>query len=396
MLTIKAQIFLTLLTATLLPSTLSFPYPIYGITNYRRAARANNNYASLHQTNDQKSYHPSSSTFYNGYQQPIYDSDIDNYYVDDEGNDQPEREYLYGKPTYHGEYNPSRFYYARAPSYSLYDDHAEPSNPLDDLHEEMLHEDQRDQQQWPAGKTQWFQSTDQPKSLTNNFIKNLMLYNEGINPELMKKPEIDINNAYDDENDNNPYYSEISREPYDYYDELKTHQPFNRFESISSFDKPNYFNPNSNDKQTTTEDGKATRYRKPITNIEDKELTEDKEEQDLISLRKNHKHDDFHSNPKYSLKNSKSNDKSSFSPEHGYDTSIDYDDDAWINWDRKRSLQNNVLSPLKVLEYRLTKSLQDQEQNHVDSPKIPTTVMPKTTSIASTTSRRYDNYKLFI
>lgn len=70
----------------------------------------------------------------------------------------------YGMPVYHGEYKPSPYLYAQAPTYQYYDE-KEPSNPLDDLHEEMLEEDEREreeeQQQFiqhhPYGQQKYYQ-----------------------------------------------------------------------------------------------------------------------------------------------------------------------------------------------------------------------------------------------
>lgn len=52
------------------------------------------------------------------------------------------QEQLYGIPTYHGDYNPKPYYFAR-PSYMTEDDRLETTNPLDYLHEEILEENER-------------------------------------------------------------------------------------------------------------------------------------------------------------------------------------------------------------------------------------------------------------
>lgn len=86
-----------------------------------------------------------------------------------------ERYTSYGLPTYRGEYKPTPYYYAPGPSYSYSDDH-ESSNPLDDLHEEMLQEDERERARdyYPVGQEQWYESPSRPDSA---FLRNLILYN---------------------------------------------------------------------------------------------------------------------------------------------------------------------------------------------------------------------------
>lgn len=408
MLTQTSHILIIVLLAILLPSALSFPYSIYGLKNYRRTQRASNNQPSLSATRQRYDQYrspsssssssaaaaASSSSQYYGNYDSLYDTGADNYYVDDEAEDRvPEREYLYGKPTYHGEYKPTRYYYARAPSYNYYNDHAEPTNPLDDLHEEMLQEEQHERQRnWPAGKANWFQNNGQPKSLTSNFMKNLMLYNNGINVE--QPQSMDVANAYDDEEFENPYADgDISNqnEPYDYFDPLKfqSHQ-FNRFDS-SQANKQTYFNQNNNHNENDYYTPNKPN-RKQQNDYDDRDSHEDKEEKDLESLRTNqHKNswDNKGGEKQETVIGASSSSSSKDNNKHhedayngGYDTGFDYDDDEWINWDRKRSLpkkQNENLRPLKVLEYQLTRALQEQ----ADASQISTTtttVSPPTTS----------------
>lgn len=60
---------------------------------------------------------------------------------------------MFGLPTYHGDYKPTPYYYAHGPSYSYTDDRDINSNPMDDLHEEMLQEDAMDRGEYgPIGK----------------------------------------------------------------------------------------------------------------------------------------------------------------------------------------------------------------------------------------------------
>lgn len=369
MLAQTSQPLIIVLVFILLPSALPLPYSIYGVNNnYLRASRTNSNLPPLAapQQHYDQTYRSPSNAYYANYD-TAFDSGMDKYYVDDEDDDRTERKYLYGKPTYHGEYKPSRYYYARPPNFNYYNDQMEPSNPMDDLHEEMLQEDER-QRSWPTGYKQYYQNTGLPKSLTNDYLKNYMLYNNGMEADTQP---IDTA-AYDDDEVNTAPLSEPN-EPYDYYEPLKF-QP-NHFSYFEPYEpnKPTYFNQDnrkpSDNRQYDSHTGQRSDY--------DDESHEDKDEKDLESLRKNKSNND---------KKVKYTEPKTFdigTREQAYnsnDASFDYDDDQWINWDRKRSLpnkQNPNLRPLKVLEYELTKSL----QHAADSAKVSTTTTaPPTTS----------------
>lgn len=400
MLAYKSQVIFFGLIAILLPTVFSFPYSIYDM---RRASRTNSNSPSLtapRQRYDEPSSYRSlsSSSQYYGNYDSMYDSDApDNYYVDDdEGDDRPEREYLYGKPTYHGEYKPTRYYYARAPSYNYYNDHVESTNPLDDLHEEMLQEDHNRQRNVPSGKGQWNENLGQPKSLSSNFMKNLMAR---VNPPSSNG----MNNAYDDEEMPSPYYnddvSKQNAEPVDYFDPLKFQaHPFNQYDSSASLNKQNYYNHENHENQENHEHHKDNEYYKTkilmnknhYQNDHRTDLKEDKEEKELESLRtnlkntweKNNHNNDNDDRAKQSINEA----SAAFNNKHNnnmytgnYDSGFDYDEDEWINWNRKRSLPKNQLRPLKALEYELTKTLQQQS----GTPKIATTTKPTTTTTST-------------
>lgn len=438
MLAPTSQMLIIVLLAILLPSALSFPYSIYNMKN-RRASRAsssgstnaggirtsssiNNNKAIYSEPReqydfDQSAYRSSAGASAADAAEPtyfdnpdtIYDTGADNFYADDESfDDRPEREYLYGKPTYHGEYKPTRYYYARAPSYSYYNDHTESTNPLDDLHEQMLQEDHnRQRNRLSGGKTsataaevtpQWFQNSGQPKSLTSNFMKNLMLYNDEMNDNT--KP-IDMDTAaaaalpsYVDEEFEN---LSDQNEPYDYFDPLKF-QHANQFNHYGapSLNKQIYYNQNNREDNNNDEQQRVSfknkNQRKPATHNDD-DSYEDKDEKDLESLRKSHNHNSW--NRKNNVghnRNHVDNDDDdgdddrvdndtheSDTVKHvdndnngGYDTGFDYDEDEWINWNRKRSLPNEPLRPLKALEQKLTEALKFQS----DALKLTVTTSP--------------------
>lgn len=385
LLTQTSQMLAIVLMAILLPAALSFPYSIYGLNNYRRPSRASSNnspFSAPRQIYDRSAYRsPSSpsSSYYGNYDSAYDSADADSYYVDDEAEDRPEREYLYGKPTYHGEYKPTRYYYARAPSYNYYNDHPDSTNPLDDLHEEMLQEEQHDRQRnWPPSKPQ-LQTNGQPKTLNNNFMKNLVLYNNGINMD--SQPPIDTANAYEDDEAESPYFNKLPEQntPYNYYDPLKdqSHQ-FNHYDALPAG------KPKQDDYYTSSKNRKQNDYKD--------DSHEDKEEKDLESLRKNHKSSwDTNMNGGTHLENDANDwDKSKHENAYndGYDSGFDYDDDEWINWDRKRSLpkkQSDNLRPLKALEFQLAKALQKQAPKAVSTtispPKITTTTTTSSTAV---------------
>lgn len=414
MIAFTAQFVIILLTATLIPSTVAFTYPMYNY--YQRASRAGN-----------YQYDRAQPTYNNGYRGSFDQSEPANYYVDERNDQVADREYYYGKPTYHGEYKPTKYYYARAPNYNYNDDHVEPENPLDDLHEEMLQEDQRDKQQqqqhMPVAQPQWFQNTDQPESLTNNFIRNLMLYNEGYNP-IERQSESSLSNGYNgyNNNDNNddidemdesmPYYGGFAPEyanamssslspqntkhtlgnepnqPYDYYDESLMENRPSQLTSSASQNQNDYFGNGKPDAYNYVSNKGST-----YADYEEQPKL-DKEERDLKSLRTHHlstwdssdneKFDPFDANMKLSPLQSQNTFSSSNSGnEAGYKDYDGDEDGPWINWDRKRSLkqkQNDGFGPLKELQYRLA-ALQ-KHANELNQLKMSTT----TTSAPSTTT----------
>uniref|UniRef100_A0A182PMM3 Uncharacterized protein n=1 Tax=Anopheles epiroticus TaxID=199890 RepID=A0A182PMM3_9DIPT len=121
-----------------------------------------------------------------------------------------ERYTSYGLPTYRGEYKPTPYYYAHGPSYSYSDDH-ESSNPLDDLHEEMLQEDERERARdyYPVGQEQWYESPTRPDSA---FLRNLIMYNSQLSnfagTRGRQLPPLDMSNEEDFEeyDDTEPDY----------------------------------------------------------------------------------------------------------------------------------------------------------------------------------------------
>lgn len=78
--------------------------------------------------------------------------DDSGYYADDPSNylyyaPHDPRYHSYGVPSYHGDYKPTQYLYAQGPTYRYYEGKEAATNPLDDLHEEMLEEDEREREE---------------------------------------------------------------------------------------------------------------------------------------------------------------------------------------------------------------------------------------------------------
>lgn len=351
------------------------------------------------------------------YQQSDRDINLDDYYMDDEAPAMraTEHEITYGKPTYHGEYNPNRFYYARPqPSLSQYDDVevGEDGNPLDEWHDQMVKESRTRYLNYPVGKPQWFQNTGMPDTYSTNVIKNLMLLNQGIDPDALTLPEYYANtNRRMDHTAHAALrpseYGQAAAMPYDFYDELAVQQPYNRFESPSSFDNPNYFRFAGDNKQTVAADMPTARTA-AVAAVTPPKLTAqqeaDKDEQELFALReqskggkpkakqgKQGKQGKQAKQSKGSKNNNRAKLATTSTSDHGFE---DVDDDTWINWNRKRSYaveHPNVMSPLKALQFQLMGAMQPQEShNEAAMMAEAVTEATSTTSTTSTaTSNRY-------
>lgn len=274
--------FITLsLVAVLIAPITSFSYPVFGTKRYHRAVNS-------------KGIMPVYNTPY--YDEPIpaqayprYPADSNYYYL-------PRREsQYYGLPTYRGEYKPTQYYYAHSPSYSYYDDRSEQANPLDDLHEEMLQEDQRERQRdYSIGQETWYENPAQQAAkqdkLTNVFLKNLIAYN---NKQMNQEPEWNSQNGEFDDDYNDGTDAE-------YYD------------------------------QGVNNNLNIRKYSNHQLHQNDFKDNEDKDVMDLNSL----------AEPSY---NKESISQSNY-PDYQQDLGNTYeedpayeDDDTWINWSSKRS-----------------------------------------------------------
>uniref|UniRef100_A0A182S996 Uncharacterized protein n=1 Tax=Anopheles maculatus TaxID=74869 RepID=A0A182S996_9DIPT len=214
-----------------------------------------------------------------------------------------ERYTSYGLPTYRGEYKPTPYYYAHGPSYSYSDDH-ESSNPLDDLHEEMLQEDERERARdyYPVGQEQWYESPSRPDSA---FLRNLILYNSQLQNygRGRQMPPMDMSNEEDFEeyDDTEPDYE---------YDVpiADTRPSYGNFfangyraESLPSFGPTGPASAGSSRNSFS----KLNSFRNSMAK---NQIDEDDEEKD---------------SPSY----------------NAYDYDADEYDDSWSHWDRKRNVQ---------------------------------------------------------
>ncbi|XP_037024829.1 uncharacterized protein LOC119066438 [Bradysia coprophila] len=329
--------FITLsLVAVLIAPIASFSYPVFGTKRYHRAINAN------------KGIMPVYSAPY--YDEPIlaptfprYPSDTSNYYY------VPRREsQYYGLPTYRGEYKPTQYYYAHSPSY--YDDRSDQANPLDDLHEEMLHEDQRDRlRDYSIGQETWYENPAAARQdkLTNVFLKNLIAYNK---EQLNEEPELDDgqNGEFDEYSDGNDA---------EYYD-----QPSNNNLNIRKY---------SNHQQQHQNSFKEN---------------EDKDVMDLNSLAANSYNKEPISQSNYpDYQQDFSNTYEEEDPE--------YDDDTWINWSSKRS-GGNADQPIKPIGLATFSDRKPSTEQHLHKPivSVPTTKQaPSKPSSAETTTTAQHN-----
>lgn len=371
-----AQVVTPTLLFVLLPCIASLPHPIYGIKSYRRSVPVNN-------LNSPTQYYDAGPQQYDEqpihYRQQPFESDPGaNYYLDDVSGSNNRGHRLpqsFGLPTYRGEYKPTQYYYAHSPRYNYFDDRSGGNNPLDDLHEEMLQEDERERQSnLPVGQEQWFQNAGHPRSLTNTFLNNLILYNNKLNAE--REREIEAANEYDEDD---AYYGDLpSPSAYDVYEPppmphaVKTHP-------MPSMEQTQYFR----ERTPNVDRDEYTDYDKPFDQYSAPKEDEDVRELKSLSksTHKNNNDDDY----VYKA----AGQPHRFSETVGYNgfdsPAEDYDDDAWINWDRKRSeaapkqgdeMKLNQMKTLKALQHQLRMTLKAKEltETTTTTARLDTTI----------------------
>lgn len=259
---------------------------------------------------------------------------------------------IYGMPTYRGEYKPSPYYYSQLPSLNYNEDRVESSNPLDDLHLEMMQEHERDRlRQLALDQEQYYEpNARHSPRITQAFLQNLMAYNRQVG-----------NGGGGRDNSDQDYDSGVDREfdqNEDYYAEDNT--PSDVYEPQPQFDYRYYDNTNQKysapapmQKQPTPAQQKQQqqpiyRERYPATSDEhdDADESEDEEVRELKNLahrgRGSIKHNTYDD---YDFAQDQPANKE---VEHDADAA-EYDDSAWINWDRKRSVPQKQRENIKLL-----------------------------------------------
>ncbi|XP_058818677.1 basic-leucine zipper transcription factor A-like [Topomyia yanbarensis] len=262
-----------------------------------------------------------------------------------------ERYPSYGLPTYRGEYKPTPYYYAHAPSYS-YSDDRESNNPLDDLHEEMLQEDERERARdyIPVGQEQWYESPSRSSS-DSDFLRNLIMYNKQMNALRNNQP--DSQEEYDE-------YDNVEPEYYDtpYADQRN---------SYNTFVNPYTSNTNSNSRSTLSkinslrnsmaknavEDDEEVQELKSLIHQQKNSRTPQLQQQQLLQpqiaqqpfeiptpapikdIKQQQQRSLTNDYQQYGSTDNWQRDSPSYS---NYEYENDYDD-SWSHWDRKRNVQ---------------------------------------------------------
>ncbi|CAG9797571.1 unnamed protein product [Chironomus riparius] len=267
------------------------------------------------------------------------------------------QEQLYGIPTYHGDYNPKPYYFAR-PSYMTEDDRLETTNPLDYLHEEILEENER---------------------ARNNaaFMQNLALYNkqldslQGRTQQLQQIQELynlKPNSEFDD--------YEMIEQPTDWYDQTAILLDPNTYE--------NYMPPQQQPQP---------QYQQRPLDYDDemvKELKELKQNRKSMNIARSYEmpKQQIYSNQDW---------QQDMPPENEDEDVMEPDnyDDEWINWGgQKRSIQ-----PKKdFADGKQTQTIDKQSKLTKVTSKMATvtTSKPVSSSVSTTTTIKAstDNSKL--
>lgn len=266
---------------------------------------------------------------------------------------------LYGIPTYRGDYQPKPYYFAQ-PSYSSSDDHVEATNPLDYLHEEILQENERE------------------RSMNNAaFMQNLALYNKQVDSLHGRQQQIQqLQDLYNLKSTYDPDDYDVEQ-PNDWYDET----------SIQLSEDPSTFENYNNDYPIISQaPSNQYQYESRPSDYDDemvKELRDLTKQTRKSSGLKNYATPSFkqsYSNRDWQQDMSKQNDDV-IEPEY------DDEDDSWINWDQKRSVQ-----PKK--DYGVV----DTKQTPSTVNKLPVggSSKPSVSTQAPVTSSSTENSKLIL
>lgn len=266
-----------------------------------------------------------------------------------------QREYqetLYGIPTYHGEYNPKPYYFAR-PSYMTEDDRLETTNPLDYLHEEILEENER---------------------ARNNaaFMQNLALYNKQIDSiqgrqQQLQQAEQMYNLKPSSEFDDD----DLMEQPTDWYDQTAI------LLDPSTYDS---YVPQQQQQQPQKQ---QYQYPQRPTDYDDEMV---KELRDLKQNRKNSPRSGGYQMPKQQLYNNF--DWQSDMPAENEDEDemeLDNDYDTWINWGGQK---RNIQPKKDIADGKQTQVFGKQSKGTVKPSTTVTTQKPSTTSKSSSTTAK--------
>lgn len=350
---------LSILFAVVAP-ILSLPYPIYDMQRYRRSGSLERSltkplpaYGSLPQSQyDDRYLSPVG---------PSYPYPDDEYYV---GRGRQNVYSSFGSPTYRGDYKPSPYYYQPLPSY-YYDDRAAPErNPMDDLQEVIMQENERDRQrQWPIGQETWFENSRHPPKLTNTFLQNLIAYNKKIGGN--REPEFDSGVEFEQDDD---YFNEDTM-PGDVYD------------------APSDYRYYENSNQRAAAPVYKSRNHYPIIEETEDEDKDDEEVRELKSLahrgRSPIKHDqdepyEAYAEPEQEQWHATGNTASASdnnewqhdAPDRNHgnhnahlESEPEYDEGSWINWDRKRSVPQKQRENIKLFALNEPKLSVDTASN---------------------------------
>lgn len=407
----------------LIQQTVSLSYPIFGTKRYHRAGNTKHlvqpvpAYNAVPQYYDEPPYVPVSAAVAT---YPEYQDDASNSYYYLPAN---RESHYYGLPTYRGEYKPTPYYYAQGPSYSYYDDRQEQANPLDDLHEEMLQEDQRERQrELPTGQETWYDKSGRQDKLTNAFLKNLIMYNNQMNngdgpvtsgsgvsglADFNKQRDFgvedyDRSDFGDDYGDANEYYEPQHGLPevevdYDaqpqqqqqHYDNMQrrpmlsatqTSDDDENVRELKLLAKNKNRGHKNEQRQSSTHYGTHNNYQ--LQKQQQQQPQIQKQQQQKLQQQQQLQHQQQRQPQHYDYQQD--------TAYNGYDSDPEYDDE-WINWDRKRSSNKqkhietigseiSVRKPSPVAEH-----FQQAAQSHFPTVK-PILASPRHSSSSSSSS----------
>jgi hypothetical protein len=311
-------------------------YPVFGTKRYQRTNTAGSSVPIYNAQAPQ--YFDTSNTNYP--QQYVYQSypqqiqqpvqRISDYYYS------PQRDYQYfGMPTYKGEYNrPSSYYYAYP--ITSYNDERVETNPLDDLHEEILQEHERERSQYDN----WYQQQQPQLQPDNNdytnaeFMRNLVMYNKQLD-RMNNKQNLQNLNSYND-------YGDYEEDPDngEWYD--TTSIKLNGYDNGRSPQKSQQTYQQTPQKFTSELDQDVSELKKLKTH-----------HADTPSVAKQSRYDTAAQYESPALANQNQYDTQYYSPnknwqqdtagynsyENTYEPEYDESDSDWINWERKRDIQ---------------------------------------------------------